>query len=391
MLFSIVKKMKTITRYNYETFLVDYWDGNLSPILESELLSFLNENPDIRSEVEGVGNFSLASDKQEFRFKDELKKPEIDRTNIDEFLVAELEGQLLPHQENELNLFIISNQEFERDRRLYALTIVKAEAGLAYPYKRALEKGKTVQLWIRYGSVAAAACLILAMSAIWSLSRKKIDIPGTFVKNEPVSSPSQRSSVPSPDIIVSTQELDLVPPVSKKRPDLIVKTQLIPVPENREIPLDLKQVRHTNNYAVNIPVSNATENFYSYSRNRKPDDYLQGLVNSEWNNGYMQSYMPEQTQLTVPPIYIPEEKSAIKRGISKLTTGVLKLIFHDEEFLSSISADDKTSKVKLAEAFAFATAKVSKGKLKVNSILNDDGTLSALSFSSGRYSYLKKF
>jgi hypothetical protein len=396
MLFRGISKMKAITRYNYESFLVDYWDGQLSPALEEQLFSFLEENPDIKLKAEGAGNFALGNlvngTEAEFAFKEDLRKPEVNRTNIDEFLVAELEAQLLPHQQNELNLFVIANPGFERDRRLYALTKVKPDAAVVYPDKRSLEKGKVFAF--RYSSVAfaaAAACLVLAVSAMYSLNRKKVEIGESIATTNHISSPVQEKIVAAPDIIISTQEIDLVPPVTRvKNQPAVIQEEELPA-EQKNTPSEIRQVRQVNNYVRSVPVSNATENFYTYSRNRKPDDYLQGLVNSYLNNTIGQGFSSEPVEMVTPPDNTPDEKTGLRKRISSLATNALKLVIHDEEFLSSINNNDMTAKAKLAEAFAFATGKVSKGKINVDPIIGDDGSLSALSFNSGKYSYMKKF
>ena len=40
-----------INRNNYEMYFIDYLDGVLSPDLVSELLLFLDENPDLKEEL----------------------------------------------------------------------------------------------------------------------------------------------------------------------------------------------------------------------------------------------------------------------------------------------------------------------------------------------------
>jgi hypothetical protein len=50
-----------ITRDNYEEFLVDYWDNTLPELTRTALESFLNENPDIQTEMDGADQMVLPS------------------------------------------------------------------------------------------------------------------------------------------------------------------------------------------------------------------------------------------------------------------------------------------------------------------------------------------
>lgn len=52
-----------INKHNYEEWMVDHLEGNLSPSQEAELEQFLQQNPDLRSELEMFSNTILVADK----------------------------------------------------------------------------------------------------------------------------------------------------------------------------------------------------------------------------------------------------------------------------------------------------------------------------------------
>ena len=66
-----------INRNNYEAFLIDFLDGTLDAVLVAELMLFLEANPDIREEFDGIEDVSLESQNIHFTEKDFLKKTEI--------------------------------------------------------------------------------------------------------------------------------------------------------------------------------------------------------------------------------------------------------------------------------------------------------------------------
>ncbi len=48
-----------LDRTTYELFIIDYLEGQLDAIQVSELLLFLEQNPDLKAEIEGIEHVSL--------------------------------------------------------------------------------------------------------------------------------------------------------------------------------------------------------------------------------------------------------------------------------------------------------------------------------------------
>jgi hypothetical protein len=109
-----------INSNNYEEYLIDYLDGSLNPKLEAELLSFLEQHPDIESEIEGLNMIRLETENLVYDFKEGLKKSiretgEITIDNFENFAIAFYEDDLSPREQEQLQNFIKDHPALEAD------------------------------------------------------------------------------------------------------------------------------------------------------------------------------------------------------------------------------------------------------------------------------------
>jgi anti-sigma factor RsiW len=63
-----------INRHNYEEYLIDFMDGNLSANEVEAVMSFLESNPDIKAEYEELNGDQLIAEEIIFDKKNLLKK-----------------------------------------------------------------------------------------------------------------------------------------------------------------------------------------------------------------------------------------------------------------------------------------------------------------------------
>jgi len=134
-----------INNDNYEIYFLDYFEGKLSPGEIEELLIFLKQHPEVKSEFEGFELVSLIPDnKIHFERKELLLRSEtltdepITSENIDEFLIAEMEGFHSDNGAKKLNEFISSNPGFEKDRHIFSLTRLRPNSAIKFPDKQTL-------------------------------------------------------------------------------------------------------------------------------------------------------------------------------------------------------------------------------------------------------------
>jgi len=113
--------MNKINKSNYEEFMIDYLDGTLSVEREAELLLFLEANPSIKSELDGLDEMVLSEVNDVFECRECLKKSVLDSSLINEdnfetFCIASFENDL-----NELEAEHLKNylHDFPSKRAIY--------------------------------------------------------------------------------------------------------------------------------------------------------------------------------------------------------------------------------------------------------------------------------
>lgn len=103
-----------INRNNYEAFLLDLSEGNLSDELHSELNSFLASNPDLEVElIDDISTFETVNDA--FIDKDSLKFDKINESNRKHFFVAYHEEDLDVLEQKEVEQFVLENPSLQKE------------------------------------------------------------------------------------------------------------------------------------------------------------------------------------------------------------------------------------------------------------------------------------
>lgn len=131
-----------IDHTNYEAWLLDRLEGNLSPEQEAALDAFLAANPGL-APVDHDLPLIKATEFPSFD-KDLLKRSfppqgSVSETSIDDHLIARLEGDLSQEQLLALEKFLYEHPEYAKADRIYALTKLVPQA-MAFVAKRDLER-----------------------------------------------------------------------------------------------------------------------------------------------------------------------------------------------------------------------------------------------------------
>lgn len=101
-----------IDKENIDAYFLDYLEENLSENEKHELLSFLDKNPELKSEFIHINNVELNFDKSiKYVEKDNLKFPKIDIDNYEEFAIDYIENNLNLIQKEAFEQFLRNNPD----------------------------------------------------------------------------------------------------------------------------------------------------------------------------------------------------------------------------------------------------------------------------------------
>ena len=182
---------KEINRNNYEEWLVDYLDNNLTSADKVKVEHFLAIHPDISEELAELEMLPV-DETIVFEDKKSLKK-ELDDlipshySSQEEFLIAHLEGDLSSDQEKKYKLLVESNVEVKKDYDYLLLTKLKADTNIRFEDKLSLKKG--VQFTLSFAlnkyanvlSIAAILIVLILMINVTSIKQSIITSPGLAV------------------------------------------------------------------------------------------------------------------------------------------------------------------------------------------------------------------
>jgi len=151
-----------ITRDNYESFFIDYIEGNLPESLIDQFLDFLNQNPDLKEELHLFEEVNLPQESVVFQEKKHLYKSSADENRrLENIAIAYLEGDWDADENKTVEAYLSSNPEFKREYDLFAKTQLRPDFKIKYPEKQKLyrKSGTTIAMnWV----ARAAAVILLA-------------------------------------------------------------------------------------------------------------------------------------------------------------------------------------------------------------------------------------
>jgi hypothetical protein len=163
-----------INRSNYEIWLIDWQDGNLTDIQVKQLQCFLNENPDLKEEFDELNPFRLNPTGNSFSHKNNLIKTSanLSDTQFEYLSVAYLENDLSSHQQEELKEIIKHDHEKKVSFELIQKTRLHPAAH-SYKNKNGLMRMTPAQKVIRLSSIMLSAAAIIIFVVISSVSKPK--------------------------------------------------------------------------------------------------------------------------------------------------------------------------------------------------------------------------
>lgn len=221
-----------INRNNYETFIIDYFDGNLNPDKVSELMNFLKKNTDIKEEFSGYEVVKFAPDNAiKFENKNKLKKEiitevnKINEKNCENYFIAKLENDLSENETADLEKFLIANPHLNSQFQLFLKTKLKADKTIIFENKSSLKKYvfPVSTKKILYYSVSIAASILILWGVFFLQNTNKTDIRL-----------AERNNLPTQFIEkINSQQIAINEGSVKTKLDYVCNKQIEHLPENR--------------------------------------------------------------------------------------------------------------------------------------------------------------
>lgn len=154
-----------IRRDNYESYFLDYLDGNLEKQWVDELIDFLQKNPDLKAELQQAASGKLTPDNLIFEGKAKLIKQEYDKPEeFNKAAVAWLEGDLSEKEKKSFEAWAASGPEIQKELLLYKKTKLLPDTTVVYDNKNHLYRTGKVKTVLLLG-LRIAAVFVLGFMA----------------------------------------------------------------------------------------------------------------------------------------------------------------------------------------------------------------------------------
>ena len=161
--------MSLITKHNYEAYLLDYVEENLSPEQIAELMLFLEIHPDLKVDLDEFKIHELIPSEISLTIKDKLKKDNntITLDNYENFIINEIEGGNTTKISASLHSFLEKNPNAKSDFIRYQKTKLIASP-IFFDDKKFLKKkdGKVIPLYWWYSSAAAVILILFLLKGL---------------------------------------------------------------------------------------------------------------------------------------------------------------------------------------------------------------------------------
>lgn len=230
-----------ITRENYESFFVDYLDGNLPENLIDQFLDFLNQNPDLKDELHLFEEVNLPEESVVFSTKKQLyKTPAEENAKLETNCIAYLEGDMSADEQKSFENYLAAHPELKKESDRFTKTRLFPDLAVQFQHKNKLyrKSGTTVL----FNWVARAAAVVVLVWGINSVMQMQQSAPNRVIQQE-IATVTEKPV---------EKAIKVVPDSKKNQAEVPVKSYLSQ-PENiiQEKPVELAEVK-------NLPDNNQT-------------------------------------------------------------------------------------------------------------------------------------
>ncbi|CAN5867544.1 hypothetical protein BH11BAC4_BH11BAC4_02790 [soil metagenome] len=183
-----------IDRHNYETIFLLYVDNELSATDRKTVEQFVQENADLKPELELLLDSTLPVEGFSYGSTEQLYRNEIELDNLQEQLLMHLDNELDNSSKKEIERQIGSENNVKKEWQLWQQTKLDADEQIIFNDKKSLyrhERSHVISMRT-WRMIAAAAILLIGLFTGVSILKKDNSTETSTARNQPTSQGNKR-------------------------------------------------------------------------------------------------------------------------------------------------------------------------------------------------------
>jgi len=244
--------MNKINIHNYEAYLLDFSEGNLTDELQMELELFLIQHPELDINLSDLALVALNKESISFSNKNNLKKTETDLVSEDQF-VSYIESQLNASEKTEIEKSCSKNPLLSKELALFQKTILAADSSIVYPNKNELKRKPKV-IWFNFSTIqyAAAACVLFLIGLFVLWPKEQANNNSNLATNS--------NNVIKQNITVKNE--NPIASINGQSSDMIIKENVVGIQKSNPTIIKSQNIdpKNTNTLLANTLISNNSQN-----------------------------------------------------------------------------------------------------------------------------------
>ncbi len=338
--------MKQITKNNYEAFLLDFSEGNLSPAEMEMLFDFINSHPELEHELEDLerGPVLLTSHIGN-KSKGKLLK-DAKREDLYNLVIASTEGVATPQEKNYLKELVKQDSSLNTEIALFNQIKLKSDSQDQFSRKELLVKDAPVRVMPWVFRIAGVAALFVG---VWIAINFNQNLPAEYVGQQLYDNADNTQENAVGVIQTNTSNESTVPVqvsdnnFTSNEKDLVVQST-----EYVEIPKSIEKESESEFIATYLPTKNTQSLFIEenlsaelvklnispedikYDENNNPY-FLIGMNEKSSDGNNVEPLIQKVTILIDEKVEVKKENDAFYVRIGRFTVSFVKSIFNKNE------------------------------------------------------------
>ena len=151
-----------VTRDNYEAFFLDYLEGNLEEDKVDQFLDFLEQNPDLKEELQLFEQVAIPEEKVVFEGKQHLYKSAANGEQLlDNRMIACFEGDLDDEERRLFESYLAAHPMLQKEYELFSKTRLVPDKNIHFPHKKKLYRKSGYAIALNWMARAAAVLVLV--------------------------------------------------------------------------------------------------------------------------------------------------------------------------------------------------------------------------------------